>query len=49
MEEWWDRVEQMFDERFAVVQSIYYELQDRFGIYYYDLAPRNINFENRRP
>jgi len=44
IEEWWERVADDFGERFDVVQALFYELQYRYGIYYYDLAPRNVNF-----
>jgi hypothetical protein len=43
LEEWWVRVEELFGDRFSIVQSAFYELQ-RYGIYYYDLAPRNVHF-----
>ena len=44
VEEWWERVADDFGDRFPVVQELFYELQHKYGIYYYDLAPRNINF-----
>ena len=44
LEEWWERVAADFGDRFPIVQSVFYELQQKYGIYYYDLAPRNINF-----
>jgi len=44
LEEWWGRLAEDFGERLPVVQSVFFELQQKYGIYYYDLAPRNINF-----
>ncbi len=45
LDEWWERVAQDFGpESFPIVQDLFYELQHKYGIYYYDLAPRNINF-----
>jgi hypothetical protein len=43
--EWWSKLAEEFGERLPVVQDVFNALQ-AFGIYYYDLAPRNINFEN---
>jgi hypothetical protein len=45
LESWWAGLAEDFGTRFPVVQDVFYALQN-FGIYYYDLAPRNINFEN---
>lgn len=47
LEDWWARLAEDFGERLTVVQDVFYELQ-KFGVYYYDLAPRNVNFENHR-
>ncbi len=44
LDEWWERIAPDFGDRFPIVQSVFYELQQKYGIYYYDLAPRNINF-----
>lgn len=41
---WWLSVEERFGERFPVVQSIFYELAQKHGIYYWDLKPGNIEF-----
>jgi len=46
MEQWWENVAADFGERFAAAQAVYYELINQYGIYYYDLAPRNLNFGN---
>jgi hypothetical protein len=42
--EWWAELEHRFGDRFAVVQSVYYEMVNRFGIYCLDLKPGNIEF-----
>jgi hypothetical protein len=44
LDEWWERIEPDFGDRFPIVQQLFYELQHKYGIYYYDLAPRNVNF-----
>lgn len=44
MTDWWNRVAEMFGERFEDAREVFYALQDEAGIYYYDLAPRNVNF-----
>ena len=31
--------------RLPIVQGIFWELVRKAGIYYYDLAPRNVRFE----
>lgn len=43
-DEWWERVAALFGERFPIVRDLYGALVARCGIYYYDLAPRNIHF-----
>lgn len=43
-DEWWERVREAFGEKFERAQDVFYELQNSCGIYYYDLAPRNVNF-----
>jgi hypothetical protein len=48
-EEWWDRVRQDFEGRFELARDVFYALQHRTGIYYYDLAPRNLNLDNYDP
>lgn len=44
MEEWWSRVADMYGDRFPRVRALWDELVERCGIYYYDIAPRNVNF-----
>lgn len=46
LDEWWERVEAAFGERFSIARAVYDELEAKYGIYYYDLAPRNLNFGN---
>jgi hypothetical protein len=46
LNEWWERLAEDFGDRLSVVQNLFYTLISRYGIYYYDLAPRNVNFEN---
>jgi hypothetical protein len=43
-DEWWERIGPLFGERLPVVQDLYYTLVAKYGIYYYGLAPRNVNF-----
>ena len=43
-DEMWARLAEDFCPRLPDVQEIYYFLQNRYGIFYYDLAPRNIDF-----
>jgi len=44
LDEWWERVEAAFGDRYATARAVYDELESKYGIYYYDLAPRNLNF-----
>jgi hypothetical protein len=44
LDEWWERVGELFGSRKATVQAVFYELRRLTGISYYDLAPRNMNF-----
>jgi hypothetical protein len=44
IQDWWERIAADFGDRLDEVQSLFYELQNRYGIFYYDLAPRNVNF-----
>ena len=44
MDEWWERVEAVFGDHFERARDVYFKLQNMTGIYYYDLAPRNLNF-----
>ena len=45
IDEWWERVRERFDdEQFPIVQSVFWELVQRYGIYYWDLKPGNIEF-----
>jgi hypothetical protein len=32
-EEWWKSVAELFDEKFPIAQSVFYELRDKYGIY----------------
>jgi hypothetical protein len=43
-EEWWQRLAELFGDRLSAVRNLYETLIERYGIYYYDLAPRNVNF-----
>ena len=43
--DWWREREELFEDRFPVAQEVFYALQ-AYGIYYYDLAPRNMDFTN---
>lgn len=45
-EEWWDRLRPLFGRRLPMVRDVFYYLSNRYGIYYYDLAPRNMDFTN---
>jgi hypothetical protein len=45
MSEWWAKLFDSFGEiQFPVVQSVFYHLIQRYGVYYYDLKPGNISF-----
>ena len=44
LDEWWERVADAFGERYSIARAVYDELESKYGIYYYDLAPRNLNF-----
>ncbi len=44
MEDWMLRSEEAFGDRWPEVLDLFYALQSDYGVYYYDLAPRNINF-----
>jgi hypothetical protein len=43
-EEWWDRLLPLFGRRLPMVRDVFYFLRERYGISYYDLAPRNMDF-----
>jgi hypothetical protein len=47
-EEWWERLAGLFGERLSIVRNLYDVLAESYGIYYYDLAPRNVNFGDGR-
>ena len=36
----------LFGERLPAVRSLYETLIERYDIYYYDIAPRNVNFRD---
>jgi hypothetical protein len=44
LDEWWERLGEVFGNRLPKVQAVFYELKRLTGISYYDLAPRNMNF-----
>jgi hypothetical protein len=48
-EAWWEQIQANFGDRFQVAQDVFYALQRISGIYYYDLAPRNMNFGDPSP
>lgn len=41
-DEWWARVRDDFADDFAVAESVYWGLVQQYGIYYWDLKPRNL-------
>lgn len=43
--EHWEKLEEMWGERFGVVQELYNELILKHGIYYYDFHKGNLKFE----
>lgn len=43
-DEWWARVRDDFGDDFPVAESVYWELVQKYGIYYWDLKPRNLQF-----
>jgi len=51
MEAWWESLADRFEERFPIVQNVYWELVLRCGIYYTDFKQGNIEFvaDNQRP
>jgi hypothetical protein len=49
LDEWWERIAPDFGDKLPVVQDVFYRLASKYGIYYYDLAPRNINFGEVEP
>lgn len=44
IEEMWARVGEVFEHRAGRVREVAAELEERYGIYYYDFTPRNLNF-----
>lgn len=42
--EWWERVRDNFGADFEIARDVFFALQRDTGIYYYDLAPRNLRF-----
>lgn len=45
-EEWWEQKRLEFGPDFETAQDVFYALIRTAGIYYYDLAPRNMRFRN---
>jgi hypothetical protein len=41
---WWERVRDNFGADFEIARDVFFALQRDTGIYYYDLAPRNLRF-----
>lgn len=41
---WWEQTEERFGDDFPAAESVYWGLVNRFGIYYYDLKPGNLQF-----
>jgi hypothetical protein len=39
---WWDSIQSDFGDDFIVARDVYWGLVHRFGIYYWDLKPRNL-------
>jgi hypothetical protein len=44
MADWWTRVEDDFGDDFDVARSVYFGLVNDFGLYYWDMRPRNLCF-----
>ncbi len=47
MEEYWERVRERFEDRFQLVESVFWELVHKHGVYYWDLKPGNIEFGDK--
>ncbi|MBC7782466.1 MAG: hypothetical protein H7144_01395 [Burkholderiales bacterium] len=46
MADWWDRLRERFEDRFPIIESVYYELITRCRLYYQDFKQGNIEFES---
>ena len=44
LDEWWERLASDFGDRLPIVQHVFYLMANRYGIWCYDLAPRNMDF-----
>ena len=44
MELWWQDVEHNFGDDYAIARDVFWGLKTDFGIYYWDLKPRNLCF-----
>ena len=42
LDEWWERVHDDFGADFPVAESVFHGLVNEYGIYYWDLKPRNL-------
>src|SRR3954453_22137930 len=42
--EWWDKVASDFGDDFPIARDVFWGLVTRYGIYYWDLKPRNLCF-----
>ena len=42
MSDWWDRTREDFGDDFERARDVYFGLIKQYGIYYYDLKPRNL-------
>ena len=44
-EHWWNQIREDFGNNFAKAEEVFYFMQNKFDLYYYDLAPRNLMFK----
>jgi len=43
-EEWWERVQESFEDRFPVAEAVFHHLKSNLNIWHLDLRPSNLRF-----
>jgi hypothetical protein len=45
--DWWERVQDNFEDRFAEAEAVFHHLKRRLNIWHLDLRPSNLRFADR--
>lgn len=43
-QDWWERVEDWFEDRFPEAEAVFLDLRNNLGIWHLDLRPSNLQF-----